>query len=137
MFQMIKRLFVLIFSIALGAITCAAQAKHVPSVDELLTIQSVGGTQISPDGKWIAYTINYGDFKQDAFVTQICLVNAETDKLLSSTLIDEVRARRGNPNGSQTRLRLTYDRCSAARGRFERAVSRKASQSPIRHDPDR
>src|SRR5262245_61471980 len=59
--------------------------RHVPTIDELLTIQSVGGTQISPDGKWIAYTIGYGDFKQDAFITQICLVNAETGKRFQLT----------------------------------------------------
>jgi len=59
--------------------------RHVPTLDDLLTIQSVGGTQISPDGKWIAYTIGYGDFKQDAFITQIGLVNAETGKRFQLT----------------------------------------------------
>jgi dipeptidyl aminopeptidase/acylaminoacyl peptidase len=63
--------------------------RHVPTVDELLTIQSVGGTQISPDGKWIAYTIGYGDFKQDAFITQICLVNSETGKRFQLTRGDK------------------------------------------------
>jgi dipeptidyl aminopeptidase/acylaminoacyl peptidase len=51
----------------------AADARRVPTVDDLLTIKSVGGTQISPDGKWVAYTVSYGDFKTDAFVTQIWL----------------------------------------------------------------
>ena len=59
--------------------------RRVPTVDDLLTIKSVGGTQISPDGKWIAYTIGYGDFKQDAFVTHIYLVNSETGKSFQLT----------------------------------------------------
>ena len=59
--------------------------RHVPTIDQLLTVQSVGGTQISPDGKWTAYTIGYGDFKQDAFITQICLVNNDTGKSFQLT----------------------------------------------------
>src|SRR5437870_6415063 len=60
-------------------------ARHVPTVDDLLTIKSVGSTQISPDGKWIAYTVGFGDFKQYAFVTQIYLVSSETAKSLQLT----------------------------------------------------
>src|SRR5437773_6138432 len=58
------------------AFAFAADVRRVPTIDELLTIKSVGGTQISPDGKWVAYTVGYGDFKQDAFVTQIWLVES-------------------------------------------------------------
>jgi dipeptidyl aminopeptidase/acylaminoacyl peptidase len=60
------------FSFASASPTDAS--RHVPTVDELLTIKSVSGAQISPDGKWVAYTVSTGDFKQDAFVTQIWLV---------------------------------------------------------------
>ena len=60
-------------------------ARHVPTVDDLLTIKSVGGTQISPDGKWVAYTVGFGDFKQDAFVTQIYLVSSEAAKSFQLT----------------------------------------------------
>ncbi len=54
-------------------------SRRVPTVDDLLTIKSVGGTQISPDGKWVAYTVGNGDFKQDAFITQIWLVRTQGD----------------------------------------------------------
>src|SRR5438876_3954383 len=60
-------------------------ARHVPTVDDLLTIKSVGGTLISPDGKWVAYTVGFGDFKQDAFVTQIYLVSSEAAKSFQLT----------------------------------------------------
>ncbi len=82
---MIKKIFVLIIILGLSAVSSAQAQRRVPSVDDLLTIQSVGGTQISPDGKWIAYTIGYGDFKQDAFITQIGLVNTETGKRFQLT----------------------------------------------------
>src|ERR1044071_748978 len=58
---------------------------RVPTLDDLLTMKSTGGTQISPDGKWVAYTVSYGDFKQDAFVTQIWLANPDTGKSVQLT----------------------------------------------------
>jgi len=54
---MIKRLAVLLSVLAFGslAVGFASVANRVPTIDDLLTIKSVGGTQISPDGKWVAY----------------------------------------------------------------------------------
>src|SRR5438034_1904219 len=85
---MIRRLVASLMLLAFASLAIAFQGnepRHVPTVDDLLTIKSVGGTQISPDGKWIAYTVGFGDFKQDAFVTQIYLVSSETAKSLQLT----------------------------------------------------
>lgn len=73
-----------IFALLLFVSTATAQS-HVPTLDELITLKSINGTQISPDGKWVAYTVNYGDFKQDAFVTQIWVANTGTGKSLQLT----------------------------------------------------
>ncbi len=73
-----------LFALTLVVSTATAQS-HVPTLDELITLKSVNGTQISPDGKWVAYTVNYGDFKQDAFVTQIWVANTGTGKSLQLT----------------------------------------------------
>src|SRR5260370_8064674 len=76
----------------LGLATLAAfagDARRVPTIDDLLTIKSVGGTQISPDGKWVAYTVGYGDFKTDAFVTQIWLAQSDTGKSFQLTPPDK------------------------------------------------
>src|SRR5260370_3628010 len=78
-----------LFAFTLALASAATAQRSAPTVDELLTLKSVGGTQISPDGKWVAYTIGYGDFKQDAFITQICLVNSETGKSLQLTRGDK------------------------------------------------
>ena len=99
---MAKRLPVLpiaILQLLVVALVATAQT-HVPTVDDLLTIQSVSGTQISPDGKWIAYTIAYGDFKQDAFITQIGLVNSETGKRFQLTRSEKSSSNpRWSPDG--------------------------------------
>jgi dipeptidyl aminopeptidase/acylaminoacyl peptidase len=95
---MIKRLVVL-FAVITITISIA-NAQHVPTLDDLLTLKSIGGTQISPDGKWVAYTVGYGDFKQDAFITQIWLAKADTGKSFQLTRGDKSATNpRWSPNG--------------------------------------
>ncbi len=85
---MIKRCVVLlslILFLVFAKALAADAGRHVPTIDELLTIKSVGGAQIAPDGKWVAYTVGYGDFKQDAFVTQIWLAEVDTGRTVQLT----------------------------------------------------
>jgi len=78
----------------------AADARRVPTIDDLLNIKSVGGTQISPDGKWVAYTVSYSDFKQDAFVTQIWLVESDSGRKFQLTRGDKsATTPRWSPDG--------------------------------------
>src|SRR6266404_5138083 len=96
-----RRFVVLSFAvmIAVGAIAASAQPR-VPTVDDLLTIKSVGGTQISPAGKWVAYTVGFGDFKQDAFINQIWLVESDTGKSFQLTRGDRSSTNpRWSPDG--------------------------------------
>ena len=58
----------LILFIVMASSFAADTSRHVPTIDELLTIKSIGGAQVSPDGKLVAYTVTNADFKQDAFV---------------------------------------------------------------------
>ncbi len=98
---MIKRVSIVIALFVCVIATQPVNAqRHVPTIDELLTLKSVGATQISPDGKWVAYTIGYGDFKQDAFITQICLVSGESGKSLQITRGDKSSTNpRWSPDG--------------------------------------
>src|SRR6266403_2490062 len=82
-----------------SAILVEAQ-RRVPTIDDLLTNKSVGGTQISPDGKWVAYTVGYGDFKQDAFINQIWLAQAESGQSFKLTRGDRSSTNpRWSPDG--------------------------------------
>src|SRR2546421_4886356 len=90
--QTTRRLTTLLGCCAIAITTAFATAgaqTRVPTLDDLLTIKSVGGTQISPDGKWVAYTVAYGDFKQDAFVTQIWLADSTSGKTFQLTRGDK------------------------------------------------
>jgi dipeptidyl aminopeptidase/acylaminoacyl peptidase len=70
---------------------------HVPTVDDLLNLETVGGAQISPDGKWVAYTVTSTDFKQNAYVTQVWLANTQSGRTLQLTRGDKSA---GNPQWS-------------------------------------
>ena len=51
--------------------------QRKPTIDDLLKIKSIRDARISPDGKWVAYTVRETDFEQDAFILQIWLVNTD------------------------------------------------------------
>ena len=68
---MIARAAVLLLLLSQFALA-QTPAKHVPTIDELLTIETIGGgAQISPDGNWVAYTVNGTDFKSDTYPSQV------------------------------------------------------------------
>jgi dipeptidyl aminopeptidase/acylaminoacyl peptidase len=51
--------------------THAADGPKAPTIDDLLNLKTVAGSQISPDGQAVAYGVSEADFEHDAFVTQI------------------------------------------------------------------
>ncbi len=46
-----------------------------PTIDALLSLESAGGAQLSPDGRWVAHTVTSTDWKGDAFVAQLWLAD--------------------------------------------------------------
>jgi dipeptidyl aminopeptidase/acylaminoacyl peptidase len=77
--------FLFLLVIAAPAARPRAEAPRVPTIDDLLTVKSAGGVQISPDGKWVAYTVTETDFKQDAYVTHLWIVNPASGRSLQLT----------------------------------------------------
>jgi dipeptidyl aminopeptidase/acylaminoacyl peptidase len=66
----------IIFPLALvGSAAGADDRGRVPTVDDLLMIKSVGSVAISPDGRWVAYTVRETDFKADAFINHIWIAD--------------------------------------------------------------
>ena len=45
------------FLLTIMLASLALAQRRVPTVDDLLNAKSLGGAQISPDGKWVAYTV--------------------------------------------------------------------------------
>jgi dipeptidyl aminopeptidase/acylaminoacyl peptidase len=55
----------------------ADDVARVPTVDDLLGLRTAGGAQVSPDGRWVAYTVSETNLEKDAYVTHLHLVPAE------------------------------------------------------------
>jgi dipeptidyl aminopeptidase/acylaminoacyl peptidase len=65
--------------VAFAFVVSLASAKdkpRVPTVDDLLNIDSIGGVRISPNGKWVAYSVTHTDFKKDAFVIHVWIADS-------------------------------------------------------------
>src|SRR5258708_1752870 len=93
---MLKRSIIFLLFVASLTLTTQAQ-RRIPTIDDLLNVKSLGGAQISPDGKWVAYTVSESDFKQNAYVTHVWLVNAQTGRTLQMTRGEKSA---GNPQWS-------------------------------------
>ncbi|HTP70485.1 MAG TPA: S9 family peptidase [Dongiaceae bacterium] len=70
--------------LALSA-TAAAQTKHTPTIPEALSLKSINSPKISPDGRWIAYSLEQADWKANEYVSQLWLINVETGKSIQLT----------------------------------------------------
>ena len=94
-------------TIVLCVIPLAGFQRRVPTVDDLLNLESIGGAQISPDGARVAYTVTETDFTQDAFVTHIWLADAVHGADAAAHARREVRRRvpAGHPTASGSRSR--------------------------------
>ena len=78
----------------------AGAQRRVPTVDDLLTLKTVGAAQISPDGTRVVYTVGDADFVQDAFVTQLWLADAATGRTTQLTRHAKASANpRWSPDG--------------------------------------
>ncbi len=72
--------------VALAAVVTAQPARRPMAVDDLLQVRRVGDPQLSPDGKWVAYTVAVPDKAANRSRTQIYLIAIDggTPKQLTS-----------------------------------------------------
>ncbi|MCA1640587.1 MAG: S9 family peptidase [Acidobacteria bacterium] len=104
-------LAVLLATVSLAAPASRGQvpAKRVPTVDDLLSLKTVGGARISPDGRWVAYTVSETNFKSDAFVSQLWLAETSTGRRFQLTRGEKSSGNpRWSPDGAW--LAFTSDR---------------------------
>jgi dipeptidyl aminopeptidase/acylaminoacyl peptidase len=81
--------FVLSIGLLVAANPLAAQeVKRAIAVDDLTKVKTVGDPQVSPDGKWVAYTLGTVDVEKDKRDTDLWMVSwdaAEQVRLTSTT----------------------------------------------------
>jgi dipeptidyl aminopeptidase/acylaminoacyl peptidase len=73
----LKKLALFLVSLGLASMTFA-QSKHTPTIDESLSLKSISGQQISPDGRYIAYRVRETDWEDNLYVRQLWILNVAT-----------------------------------------------------------
>jgi Tol biopolymer transport system component len=74
----------LLFLVIAGLIG-PARGQRVPTIDELIGLETIRSVRIAPSGEWIAYTTSVADFDGDTFVSRIRLVDVGSGRLLALT----------------------------------------------------
>jgi dipeptidyl aminopeptidase/acylaminoacyl peptidase len=57
---------------------CALASAGTPTIDQSLSMKSVGGAQISPDGRYVAYSVQQANWEEDDFYQQIWIAVTAT-----------------------------------------------------------
>src|SRR3954462_13557418 len=73
-----KKVFLAALVVVAGAAAVHAQtrAAAAPTVDQILSLKRAGSPEISPDGRWVAYTIRETNWDDNAYETEIWLADA-------------------------------------------------------------
>jgi dipeptidyl aminopeptidase/acylaminoacyl peptidase len=78
----------------------AAQAPRPLEVDDVFSLKTVGDPRLSPDGRWVAYTVRAMDAKEDSANTDIYMVPFEGGAALRLTSSPKPESRpRFSPDG--------------------------------------
>lgn len=87
------------------ACTAVFAAGTTPTIDESLSMKSAGGAQISPDGRWVAYTVQQANWDENEFIGQIWVANTATGERFQLTT---GKKSSGNPQWSPDSRRLAF-----------------------------
>lgn len=60
-------------------------AKHTPTFEETISLKGVGNPRISPDGRFVAYTVSHADWKENAYVVHLWLADTRTGRTFQLT----------------------------------------------------
>src|SRR5437763_1070926 len=84
-----RMIFVLAAAAIVASPAAARDQPRVPTIDDLLNINSIGGVRIAPNGRWVAYSVTHSDFKKDAFVTQVWIADPASGRKYQLTRGDK------------------------------------------------
>jgi dipeptidyl aminopeptidase/acylaminoacyl peptidase len=99
--RLLRSLVFAAISLATAAAVALAQpARRAITLDDLARIKSVGDPQVSPDGKWVAYTVTTTDVEKDKRNTDLWMVSWDGTQNIQLTFTPESEsAPRWSPDG--------------------------------------
>ena len=74
-----------LLSILLTSAVYSQEIKRPISIDDILSLKSVRSPQISPDGKWIAFTVSEKDMEKDKSETRLWMIPAAGGEAIPMT----------------------------------------------------
>jgi dipeptidyl aminopeptidase/acylaminoacyl peptidase len=90
----------ILFLLGAGSLFAQAPAKRPLTADDVYRMKEVGDPRVSPDGRWIAYTVTSVDREADKLRTDIWMVNWEgTQDLQVTNGPDSEASPRWSPDG--------------------------------------
>jgi dipeptidyl aminopeptidase/acylaminoacyl peptidase len=106
-----------------------AKAPHPVTLDDLFRFVDVGGPQVSPDGKWVAYTVSHVDTAKDKRITDLWMVSwdGSEDIQLTYNVDGSAGSPRWSPDGKY--LSFTADRPGAAKGTQVWVMDRRGGEA--------
>jgi len=63
----------------------AQSGLHAPTPEESISVKTVGGPAISPDGKYVVYSVREADWQQNAYVSHLWLADVATGRVFQLT----------------------------------------------------
>ncbi|MFZ3274023.1 MAG: S9 family peptidase [Lutibacter sp.] len=75
--------FTLLFLVYLES--SSQETKKAIAIDDLMKLKSVSNPQISPDGKWVAYTTSEAILKKDKAETQLWMISSQGGEAIPMT----------------------------------------------------
>ena len=82
-----KKALIILFVLTtlFGATAFSASESRTPTFEDILAFETPGGISISPDGRFILYTVRNADMKENEYVSNIWMVEVKEGRRLQMT----------------------------------------------------